>query len=40
MTGMLKIWMALAALAVDGLILAWQVREHAWDWFSGGLIGQ
>jgi hypothetical protein len=35
---MLKIWMAVAALAVEGLILAWRVGEHAWDWLSGGLI--
>lgn len=30
-----KIWLALGALAVEGVVLAWLVVIHAWEWLSG-----
>jgi hypothetical protein len=27
-----KIWLALAALAVEGLVLVWVVGVHVWSW--------
>jgi hypothetical protein len=35
---MREIWIGVAALAVEGLMLAWRVGEHVLDWFSRGLI--
>jgi hypothetical protein len=29
----------MVALAVEVLVLAWRVGEHAWDWLGSGLIG-
>jgi hypothetical protein len=35
-----KIWLALAALAVEGLVLVWVVGVHVWSWVGGVVIGQ
>jgi hypothetical protein len=33
--GVGKIGLAVAAQAVEGLVLAWVVGVHVWDWFGG-----
>lgn len=36
---MRKIWLALAAVAGEGVLLAWFVGQRLWEWFGDGLIG-
>jgi hypothetical protein len=38
--GVGKIWLALAALGVEALVLTWAVGAHVWDWSGGVLLGQ
>jgi hypothetical protein len=35
-----KIWLALAALVVEAVVLAWLVGVHVWSWVGGVVIGQ
>jgi hypothetical protein len=35
-----KIWVALAALAVEGLVLAWLVGVHVWSLVGGAVLGR
>jgi hypothetical protein len=35
-----KIWLALAALGIEAVVLAWLVGMHVWSWVGGVVIGQ
>jgi hypothetical protein len=35
-----KIWLALAALAVEGSVLMWMVGSHGLDWAAALLVGR
>jgi hypothetical protein len=35
-----KIWLALAALGVEAVVLAWLVGVAVWDWWGAVLVGR
>ena len=37
---MRKIWVALAALVVEGWVLVWVVGSQAWDWAAAVVVGR
>jgi hypothetical protein len=38
--GVGKIWLAAAALAVEGVVLVWVVGVHVWSWVDAVVIGR